>query len=372
MNAADSVLWKCDRGTRAKLEILRCYLGAWFNILAQGGVKDVVYFDGFCGPGEYEGSEKGSPVVAAELANSVVQKVDNFRVHIICIDKRADMLRHLENMGAIRSHHSRVSIDIRQGEFEREIVAVIGSDQYKAYWPIFSFVDPFGFSDFSRTTLQLLMRNQSSEIFVNLSCGFMNRFLTHPDEQVKKCISDLIGAENLERVARAPDGISEICEIFREQLQKLGRYVQRFMMRDEKNTRDNALFFCGRNEKGLQKIKEAMWKVDPISGASFSEYAAQKGEDGLPLLTVDEPQTSALRRTLVENFSGRSDIPIAELERWTIVETETFLPTHLRRELEKLHELGWITYVDPAPTRRKRQRGHWPSRLLISFRSSNV
>jgi len=233
MGSSGNVLWTCDRGTRAKLEILRCYLGAWFNILAQGGVRDVVYFDGFCGPGEYEGGEKGSPVVAAELASSAVQKVEDFRVHIVCIDKRADMLRHLENMEAIRSHHPRVSIDIRRGEFEREIVAIIGSDQYKAYWPIFSFVDPFGFSGFSRTMLQLLMRNQSSEIFVNFSCGFMNRFLDHPDEPVKKCIADLIGAE-------------------------------------------------------------------------------------------------------------------------------------------KLHELGRIAYVDPLPTKRKRRKGDWPNRLLISFRGSNV
>jgi len=43
MSSPNDVLWTCDRGTRAKLEILQSYLGAWFNILAQGGVKDVIY-----------------------------------------------------------------------------------------------------------------------------------------------------------------------------------------------------------------------------------------------------------------------------------------------------------------------------------------
>lgn len=210
MSSSDGILWKCDRGTRAKLEILQRYLGAWFNILARRGVKDVIYFDGFCGPGEYEGGEKGSPIVATELANLTTQEVDHFRVHIICVDKRVDALHHLTNMPAIREHHPRVYLDIRPGEFGREIAEVVGSSQYGRYWPIFSFVDPFGFSGFSQSTLQLLMRNQSSEIFVNLWCGFMNRFLTHPDQGVKECISDLIGEENLERVARSPDGISEI------------------------------------------------------------------------------------------------------------------------------------------------------------------
>lgn len=161
------------------------------------------------------------------------------------------------------------------------------------------------------------MRNQSSEIFVNLFCGFMNRFATHPDEQVRQAISGLIGSENLERVTTASDGITEICEIFGEKLKTIGPYVRRFMMRDENNTRDNALFFCGRHERGLEKIKEAMWKVDPVSGATFSEYGARKSETAPSLLGFQERQTSPLRRSLVERFAGQA-VTVSKLKEWVI------------------------------------------------------
>jgi three-Cys-motif partner protein len=342
-------------------------LGAWFNILAAKGVQDVVYFDGFCGPGEYEDGTKGSPVLAAQLANAAVNKFPNFKVHMICLDSRDGVISHLRTMKAIRDHHPKVTLDVRVGEFAREIASLLENGQTRRHWPIFSFVDPFGFSDFSQSTLQLLMRNQSSEIFINLFCGFMNRFITHPDEQVRQAIAGLIGEENLERVTKAEDGIAEICEIFREKLVHIGPHVRRFMMRDEKNTRDNALFFCGRNERGLEKIKEAMWKVDPISGASFSEYTEIKNENSPSLFGSQEPQTYPLRQLLMENFAGRADIPVSQLAKWVIVSTETYLPTHLRVQLEELHRNRRISYVDPVPTGRKRRTGDWPERLLITF-----
>lgn len=372
MISTETAIWECDRGTRAKLAILQHYLGAWFNILAVHGIPDVIYFDGFCGPGEYKDGTKGSPTVAAQLANSAVQKHSGFRVHMICIDKRAAAIDYLKTIRSIQNCHPNVQIDIRVGEFAREITDIMETAQYDRRWPTFSFVDPFGFSGFSQSTLQMLMRNQSSEVFVNLFCGYMNRFVEHPDDEVRQWIADLVGAENLDRIASASDRIAEICDVFGEKLSTIGPFVRRFMMRDEKNTRDNALFFCGRNERGLEKIKEAMWRVDPISGASFSEYAARKDEMAPSLFGSPEPQTYPLRLALIEQFSGKSEVPVSELARWTIVNTDTFLPKHLRMELEQLHKSGRITYVDPEPTRRKRREGDWPERLRITFRDQDV
>ncbi len=45
------VTWDLEDHTRAKHEILRRYLNAWFPILAQGGFPRMVLIDGFAGPG---------------------------------------------------------------------------------------------------------------------------------------------------------------------------------------------------------------------------------------------------------------------------------------------------------------------------------
>jgi three-Cys-motif partner protein len=56
-------LWEIEPHTKAKHEILRRYLGAWFPILGSK-IPKIVYIDGFCGPGRYKGGEEGSPIIA--------------------------------------------------------------------------------------------------------------------------------------------------------------------------------------------------------------------------------------------------------------------------------------------------------------------
>jgi three-Cys-motif partner protein len=358
--------WVCDRGTRAKLEILRSYLGAWFNILASSGVREAIYFDGFCGPGQYVGGEDGSPVLAARIASSVAQRYPDFRAYLACVDHDLAALQHLATLPEIKKPHPDAHVDIRHGKFEGTLTELLQDPRYPIGAPIFSFVDPFGFGGLSFASMRQLMRNQSSEIFVNLMCGFMNRFKEHPDPDVRQKIERMIGADNLQRVLNAQDGIDELCAIYRENLLSLGPYVLRFMMRDETNVRDNALFFCGRNERGFEKI-EAMWKVDKVNGANFSEYVAQRDETRLQLPGFDAPQTGPLRKQLLTEFQGKSDITVEVLKKWTIAKTETFLPKHLRIELEALLADRRISVRDPNQSPRKRRSGDWPDRLIISF-----
>jgi three-Cys-motif partner protein len=120
-------LWECPPRTKAKLEILSQYLGAWFGILAIKGFPHVYYIDGFCGPGEYLGGEKGSPVIAARLASSTAQQYPGFKATLICIDKEPKAVKHLKSLDAIKNQHSNVTIDIKEGVFVNEVENIIAA-----------------------------------------------------------------------------------------------------------------------------------------------------------------------------------------------------------------------------------------------------
>ena len=55
-------MWRLDRHTLAKHEILRPYLRAWFPIMSKYNGR-LVFFDGSAGPGSYEKEEPGSPLM---------------------------------------------------------------------------------------------------------------------------------------------------------------------------------------------------------------------------------------------------------------------------------------------------------------------
>lgn len=365
---AGEVLWNCERKTRAKLEIVSAYLGAWFGILASKGFKHVIYIDGFCGPGLYKSGEDGSPVIAARLASATAQKNPNFKASLIFIDKDEKALAHLQSLDAIKKQHPNVEIKIMQGEFTGKVEEIVAFLKRHPGSPTFSFIDPFGFGQSPFEKFKQLMHNEHSELFINFMCGFMNRFKEHENPEVTAKIKALIATDDLGPIIHAVEPIDALCLKFEEALKTIGKYTLKFMMRDDKHIRDNAFFFCGRNSKGFEKIKDAMWKVDPEGGNSFSSHreAKQESQAQASLFSV-AAQTNRLSQLLLEKFAHKADVPVSEIFRWVIEETETFLPRHARQELEFLLARGKLTYRDPQTSARKRGSGNWPERILITF-----
>lgn len=360
------VLWDCAPRTKAKLAIVNAYLGAWFSILARKGFRHVIYVDGFCGPGEYMTGEEGSPVIAVRMANATAERFPGFKATLILVDEKKAALDHLESLSPIKKPHPNVQIIVMQGEFADKVDEVVTYLKAHPSSPTFSFVDPFGFGQSPFEKFKQLMHNENSEIFVNLMCGFMNRFKEHPDPQVAAKIKEILGIDDLSAIIAAADPIDAVCESFETSLRGIGRFTLKFMMRDDKNIRDNAFFFCGRNSKGFEKIKEAMWRVDPEGGNSFSAHREAKDQQFGTLFEAGA-QTSRLGPLISRHFKGRKDVPVSEIFTWVTDCTDVYLDKHARPELEQLLSSGKISYKDPNGPTRKRPTNAWPERLLVSF-----
>jgi len=361
------VLWPCAPRTKAKLAIVNAYLGAWFGILAAKGFKHIVYVDGFCGPGSYETGEDGSPIIAARMASATAARHPDFKATLVFVDKKKAALEHLQSLDAIKNPHPNVEIKIMHGAFADKVDEIVAYLKAHPNSPTFSFVDPFGFGKSPFEKFAQLMHNDNSEIFFNLMCGFMNRFKEHDDENVTDKIKSILGKDDLTTIINAADPIDAICDAFEGSLKEIGKYTLKFMMRDEGNIRDNAFFFCGRNSKGFEKIKEAMWKVDPENGSSFSAH--REARDQIQASLFDKSaQTSRLGLLMSERFKGRTDMPVSEIFAWVVEGTDVFLPPHARKELEFLLAQGRISYKDPNGSTRKKQANAWPERLLVTFK----
>lgn len=352
--------WPCSPRTKVKLEILSSYLGAWFSILAHG-FERATYVDGFCGPGRYSTGEDGSPVVALKHAIATIQRFPRFTAQLVFIDENQQAIEHLKSLGITRASHRNVEIEFINARFADALPIIHHRFPFAPKVPMFSFIDPFGFSDTPFASVRSLMPNQHSELFVNLMGGWANRFCDHP--HVGSHVDEQLGGNFRERIRTSSDGVEEVMRIYEEQLGTLASFVRRFQMRDDTNVRDNALIFCGKHARGYEKMKEAMWKLDPLQGNSFSVYRASRSQ-GIHDLFGGEPFTAPLRNEIVKAFGKVKNVTVAELMK-CVVERTDYLPKHLRTELDNLERSGEISFRDPLSTAPRRG---WPERLLISFR----
>ena len=66
-------VWEAAPHTIAKITILKSYLNAWFRIMGlTKHNQEILYIDGFSGPGKYTNYAEGSPVAALNAAQSAI------------------------------------------------------------------------------------------------------------------------------------------------------------------------------------------------------------------------------------------------------------------------------------------------------------
>ena len=363
MAAPRTTVWDLEPHTRAKHEILRRYLQAWTPILTQGGFPEILYVDGFAGPGRYSEGEDGSPIIALRAALEHRSRIRAI-VRFLFIEKDRDRARALgETVGDI-SVPPNFRIEIRGGEmFEEAFAPFLTSYRTRSGRPppIFAFIDPFGWAGVPFSMVIEIMSHRSCEVLVNFMYEEINRFIGHPDQET-----------NFDTFFGTPDwrdgvGLSNPRErrrffhdLYLRQLREAAGadYVRSFEMRNERDRVDYYLFYATNNLRGLAKMKEAMWKIDESGEFSFSDTT----DPNQAVLFEPEPRYDLLQRRMLERFAGR-EATVGEVKEFVLAET-AFRETHYKRHVLRLLELADPPSIEAVDPPARRRRGTYPDKSL--------
>jgi three-Cys-motif partner protein len=363
--ANDSTVWELEPHTRAKHEILRRYLNAWFPIMSSFA-RRVVYIDGFAGPGEYTGGVKGSPIIAVEVALEHRGELTSEIVFIFIEKDEArcgHLKRLLQELGDLPENF--VVHDPVRGSFDEEMTDVLDflDEQRKALAPTFAMVDPFGFSGTPMSVIGRIMSHQRCEVFITFMYEYVNRFIEHPSEAINKHMDALYGTDAWRGVTDHDSPAARrrfLHDLYRDQLNKVAgiEYVRSFEMINEGNRTEYFLFFGSNHYLGLKKMKYAMWQVDPGEGMQFSDFTQSDQQ----VLFEPEPNLTRLRDMILRWGSG-SERSVEEVERFVVVETPFAHTQYKRGVLSLLEKEGTIEVV--ASNRKK--RFSFPEGTVIRF-----
>ena len=190
----DEVIWELEPHTRAKHEILRYYLGAWFPILASVHSR-VLYVDGFAGPGEYIGGEDGSPVIALNVAKDH-QLQSRFKNELVFLFIELDGRRaiHLEKKINSMTLPSNFRVGVERMSFENSINARLADikERGQRLAPSFFFIDPFGPAGFPMSLMKSISEQPRSEVLINFNYQSLNQRCLQ-DESKYAMVDSLFG-----------------------------------------------------------------------------------------------------------------------------------------------------------------------------------
>lgn len=352
--AVEPKIWTLEPHTKAKHDLLQYYLGGWFPILSSYNGR-IVFIDGFAGPGIYKADEPGSPVIALTtlLEHGHLQRMskceflfvfcENDQVRVASLQQQIEILK-----AKYKPFPAHVKIEIVPQAFAetaRDILDGLSTGpQKKNLAPTFAFVDPFGFSGVPMDLLRDLLVYDRCELFMNLMVDHINRFATNP--KVSRHMDELFGSRDYMDVVDAQPGtrVQFLHDLYKRKLAEVCgfRYVQSFGMIGNNGHLSYYLMHGTRHIKGASLMKDAMWKIDPGGGCTFSDRMANQD-----VLFQADPDFRPLRDGLLSSFAGRT-VGIGEIETWVIVDTP-YRGAHLRRPvLTPLEKAGVITVQRPG------------------------
>ncbi len=353
MAAPSGVTWELLPHTAAKHEILRQYLGAWFPILGIGTALELYYFDGFAGPGEYTGGETGSPLIALESAARVSHMLPS-DVHFVFYELETQRARHLAQLLDSRRFPPHFHVDVRSASpFEQVMTEYLDKlESSLAPPPMFVFIDPFGWTGFPMEIVRRILQLPRAEVFINFMYEEINRFIAVHGQDAN--FDALFGCHDWAEVIHEPDSRKrnrQLWSLYDSQLRSAGgaKYVRSFEMRNDKDVVDYYLFYGTGHLKGLEKMKEAMWKVDPSGRFRFSDAT----DPAQMALFGDEPDLPALQKLLGDQFSGCQH-RYSEVRDFVLTGTP-FIESHCKRVLRdmELSDYPSLRVSGSGPSRRR-------------------
>lgn len=336
--------------TKAKHDLLVRYLHAWFAIMGRSQRRAIV-LDGFAGPGRYEDGEDGSPLL---VLDALIDHVDrpNWSINeFVLLFNEYDAERYESLKSVLAEYQEEVEpwpanvklLDPRNDSFGELGRAMLASLSGNDMAPTFAFVDPFGYKDVPLDLIAKLVSFDKCELFIYFDFNSVNRFATAGN--VDHHFDKLFGTDEYQQAPPSgPERQQFLHDLYESQLRSVCRFahVRSFAMVNDSGHIGNYMFFCTRNLRAFDRMKEAMWKLSPSGDYRFEDQLA--GQD---VLFEDENATGPLRDFLLGRFAGETVLIDKIIE--TVIEETPFHSAQVKQKtLAPMQREGLISAVNQS------------------------
>jgi three-Cys-motif partner protein len=374
MSTINSVYWEIEPHTEVKHTILKEYLNAWLPILTNHQIRtrnnDIIYIDGFAGPGKYQDGTKGSPIIAIDCLlghyQNLIRTGVNF--HYFFIEQ------HKERFDALTQTISEFYPSLPENlkyftindEFSNQIEGIINRMKMgqSELPPTFAFIDPFGYNGLPLMKIKKILTNPKSEVLINFSYKSINRFIETYDSR-QEILDGLFGCDDwrdFREIEDPEERTRKITGLYRSQLMRIARYILSFEMKDRTNNISYYLFFGSNHREGFKYMKRAMWKADRRGTYRFSD--TQDCNQAYILdYSSDDQHIEEQAKTIYEKYK-HLEVSIETIEKF--IDEESLYPGLKKASLKFLESDGKINNVFTASAKTRRT-GTFPPGSNISF-----
>lgn len=348
--------------SQAKLGLYEKYLEHYLRVLSLASFcTKINLYDIFCGVGLYEDGNIGSPLIAAKRikANNAFLK-DLGKglkpVGLTINDNQSDKIESVKELLEKEDLEICKPLYYNLDADEMLDVVITQVNSFSNTEKNLIFIDPYGYSNIQKNKLEKLLKNNNTEIVLFLPVMQMYRFTTVAlNDYERSCYANL---RTFIKTFFPPDHtihndkIENIFEYINE-IKKALSFNNRFYTSSHYIERDAgnyyALFYISPHIYGLDKMVEAKWSADPVTGKGFKQQPIQQSIFETQFKEIDKrKQIDYLKSQILAELRRKQNLN--NLEIYVLTLQNEFKPSHANGVLKDLLKLRAIKAFGPNNT----------------------
>jgi len=305
----DNFFDKTSNASKIKSKIVTKYFFAWATIMSKRSDR-ICYVDFFSGPGRYN---DGTPSTPLQIMEKVCND-NNISKRIIAkfIDKNASYIEklrtELNDINGIRNLVFPPTFDCSVVDKELAI-----SLQEISTYPMYAFIDPFGYKGLSRKLINAIIKNWGSEITFFFNYQNINRFINV--EKVEDHMSAIFGKTRLEDLSSKISKMSpykreaEVIETLHSSIKEIDSEILflPFRFQAEKSERtSHYLVHLTKNKVGYKIMKDVMALASTEEEQGVSNFSYIPAQPSQQFLFGFNQPLDDLQNELLNKFQEKS------------------------------------------------------------------
>lgn len=200
------------------------------------------------------------------------------------------------------------------------------------------------------SVIERIFKNKRCEVYISLMYESINRFITTPEFEPH--LDELFGHSDWRHAKRIeePEGRRKyLYELYENQLRAAGAgYVVHFDLY-EGNRLVYSIFFGTQHPTGCDRMKQAIWRVDP-----FGDFEFRGTKSDQLTLGLKQPDFEPLKAALRNEFSGKGWVGVEEVATFVQSDRTDYHSGQMRQGALRPMEMADEIEVDEGSRRRKR------------------
>lgn len=258
--------------SKEKLKVYKEYLKEYLSVMLKTKYKSIYIIEPFAGKGISDDGNEGSAMIARNIILNFQQDKNYNNITLYLNDNNKKNCTELyDNLKSVDFRLQMSNKDAN--DFIKNILEKRELSNHS-----FMFIDPFGYTQISKDTYNLLFSQDNIDILIFIPTYFIYRFLKGEEKDPKyKPIAEFLNDFNINKeIAVKAKNDSMFAEEIVNSIKKIINFdfVYKRQIKNENNVNSYHLFFITKHIKGANKFLDAIYRIEKDNKDLFSSSGA--------------------------------------------------------------------------------------------------